>query len=97
MKNFCLLLLMTVFGFTPKQETNEWICINQLGYQPSSVKVAVWCSKSKEGISNWELVDASTNTTVYKGSAEKLFGVYGPFLQTARLNFTNVCHNYCRN
>jgi endoglucanase len=89
MKNFCLLLLITVFGFTPKQETNEWIRINQLGYQPSSIKVAVWCSKGFTGISNWELVDASTKTTVYKGRVEKLFGAYGPFQQTARLNFSS--------
>lgn len=89
MKNFCLLLLITFCGFAPKQESNEWIRINQLGYQPSSVKVAVWCSKGSNGISNWELVDVSTKTTVYKGRVEKMFGAYGPFQQTARLNFSS--------
>lgn len=89
MKNFCLLLCITVCSFSKKQETNQWIRINQLGYQPSSVKVAVWCSKGTQGISNWELVDAITNAIVHKGSIEKLFGAYGPFTQTARLNFSS--------
>lgn len=88
MKIFSLLLLITFFGFTPKQETNQWIRFNQLGYQPSSVKVAVWCSKENNVISSWELVDANTNAVVYKGKVEKLFGAYGPFTQTARLNFS---------
>ena len=88
MKMFSLLLLITFFGFTPKQETNQWIRFNQLGYQPSSVKVAVWCSKENNVISSWELVDANTNAVVYKGKVEKLFGAYGPFTQTARLNFS---------
>ena len=42
-----------LFAFTTKQpETNSWIRINQLGYQPGGVKVAVWCSKEDLGISN---------------------------------------------
>ena len=89
MKNFCLLLCITVCSFSKKQETNQWIRINQLGYQPSAVKVAVWCNKGTQGISNWELVDATTNAIVHKGSIEKLFGAYGPFTQTARLNFSS--------
>ena len=89
MKIFCLLIMILFCGFTPKQETNQWIRINQLGYQPSSVKVAVWCSKSDDEISSWDLVDAKTNTVVLRGKVEKLFGRYGPFTQTARLNFSS--------
>ena len=89
MKNYCLLLIIAFFGFVPKEETGEWIRINQLGYQPYSVKVAVWCSKDNKGISTWELVDATSNIVILKGKIEKLFGAYGPFAQTARLNFTS--------
>ena len=32
----------------------SWIRINQLGYLPDGIKVAVWSSKGDEGISNWE-------------------------------------------
>jgi peptidoglycan/xylan/chitin deacetylase (PgdA/CDA1 family) len=89
MKNYCLLLIIAFFGFVPKEETGQWIRINQLGYQPASIKVAVWCSKGEKRISNWELVDATSNTVVLKGRIEKLFGAYGPFTQTARLNFSS--------
>ncbi|XVJ67048.1 MAG: polysaccharide deacetylase family protein [Lacibacter sp.] len=89
MKNYCLLVIIAFFGFVPKEETGQWIRINQLGYQPASVKVAVWCSKGEQRISTWELVDATSNTVVLKGRIEKLFGAYGPFAQTARLNFTS--------
>jgi endoglucanase len=71
----------------PEAET-AWIRINQLGYLPNGAKVAVWCSKVEKGISNWELVDAVSNKAVYKGIAGKNFGVYGPFQQTHRLNFS---------
>lgn len=89
MKNYYLLLIIAFFGFVPKEETDQWIRINQLGYQPASIKVAVWCSKVEQRISTWELVDATSNTVVLKGRIEKLFGAYGPFAQTARLNFTS--------
>jgi endoglucanase len=71
----------------PEAET-AWIRINQLGYLPNGTKVAVWCSKGEKGIGNWELVDAVSNKAVYKGIAGKNFGVYGPFQQTHRLNFS---------
>jgi hypothetical protein len=55
-----------LFAFTTKQpETNSWIHINQLGYQPNGVKVAVWCSTEDLGISSWELVDAASKKIVY--------------------------------
>jgi len=78
-----------LFAFTTKQaETNSWIRINQLGYQPAGVKVAVWCSKQELVISSWELVDAASKKIVYSLKSEKAFGAYGPFKQTCRLNFS---------
>src|SRR6187397_3176284 len=78
-----------LFAFTTKQpETNAWIRINLLGYQPNGVKVAVWCSKEDLGISNWELVDAASTKIVYSSKPGKAFGAYGPFKQTYRLNFS---------
>jgi len=78
-----------LFAFTTKQaETNCWIRINQLGYQPGGVKVAVWCSKQNLVISSWELVDAASKKIVYSSKPGKAFGVYGPFKQTCRLNFS---------
>jgi len=80
--------LLSFTGLKKKDAPSAWIRINQLGYTPGGVKVAVWCSKSVTGISNWELVDAFSKNTVYSASAGKAFGAYGPFTQTYRLNFS---------
>jgi len=40
-------------------------------------------------VSSWQLVDANTNKNVYAGKATIAFGPYGPFSQTARLNFSS--------
>ena len=91
MKNFvsiaCIIIAIVALQNKPETET-AWIRINQLGYLPNGTKVAVWCSKGEKGISNWELVDASSNKVVFKAAAGKRFGAYGPFQQTHRLNFS---------
>jgi peptidoglycan/xylan/chitin deacetylase (PgdA/CDA1 family) len=89
MSKWLLIILLPVLSFSPKQKTQSWIRINQLGYTPDGVKVAVWCSKKDIGISNWELVEAVSKKIVFSGKAGKFFGVYGPFKQTCRLNFSS--------
>ena len=91
-----LLFIFLLLAFSGKKENpSAWIRINQLGYLPNGVKVAVWCSKEDYGISNlpagrqgWELVDAVSKKPVFTSKADKSFGAYGPFKQTYRLNFS---------
>jgi endoglucanase len=84
-----LFLLVFQFSFSDKDaDTSAWIRINQLGYKPNSVKVAVWCAKEAAAIKTFQLIDAATNKIVYTATAGKPFGVYGPFTQTYRLNFS---------
>ncbi len=85
---FCWLLGMVVSSILSAQE-NTWIRINQLGYTPSGIKVAIWCSKEKNQLSEFELVDAASQKTVYKRAAGKAFGAYGPFAETYRLDFSS--------
>ena len=88
------LLIILIFGFSGKREdASSWIRVNQLGYQPGGVKVAVWCSKDQSAVSSrllsgWQLVDSKSGQTVFKGNAGKAFGAYGPFKQSYRLNFS---------
>ncbi|HET9432427.1 MAG TPA: cellulase N-terminal Ig-like domain-containing protein, partial [Chitinophagaceae bacterium] len=88
------LLIILLFGFSGKGENaSSWIRINQLGYQPGGVKVAVWCSKEQLAVSSrllsgWQLVDAGLKKIVYNGKPGKAFGSYCPFKQTYRLNFS---------
>ena len=85
-----LLVVICTFSFSIKHsEQTAWIRINYLGYKPNGLKVAVWCSKQGESLGAFELVDVSTNKIVFTNKAGKAFGVYGPFVQTCRLNFSS--------
>ncbi|MFL5809704.1 MAG: glycoside hydrolase family 9 protein [Flavisolibacter sp.] len=88
--------LIAGFSFSKKisqsaEHLNEsdWIRINRLGYQPNGVKVAVWCSKEDIVLKTFMLIDSATDKVMFKGSAGKAFGAYGPFTQTYRLNFSS--------
>src|SRR5215217_722101 len=90
MKKIVLFLLpvFLLFSFRKTNEPEAWIRVNQLGYTPGGVKVAVWCSKGAAPVDRFQLVDAASNQTIYEGKASKALGAYGPFSQTARLSFT---------
>jgi hypothetical protein len=84
-----MLAFFFINSFTEKKkEGDSWIRINLLGYQPNSVKVAVWCSKNNTEIKTFQLIHAETKKIAFSGSAGKAFGAYGPFTQTYRLNFS---------
>src|SRR5687768_1295387 len=78
-----------LFSSSDKQVNASWIRINLLGYKPTNVKVAVWCSKEKKPIKTFQIIDAVTKKIAFNGSAGKPFGAYGPFVETYRLNFTS--------
>jgi endoglucanase len=83
-----LWLLSSFIGATRKNQ-QSWIRINLLGYPTESVKVAVWASKTGEIPTRFEIVEKETNQVVYTSTNIKSFGGYGPFNQTARLNFSD--------
>ena len=68
--------------------TQSWIRINQLGYPPKGKKIAVFCSKQQMVVKDFQLVETGTGRIVLNKSAGKSFGIYGPFQQTYRLNFS---------
>jgi endoglucanase len=68
----------------------SWIRINQLGYTPDGIKVAVWCSKEEPlKYKRWKLVDEQSGKIVFSANVGKSFGAYGPFSETLRLNFSS--------
>ena len=91
MKNFFLFLFLlpAFLSFRKEEKPQSWIRINQLGYTPSSIKVAVWCSKIETNIESFELLEAVSNKVIFKNEAGKAFGKYGPFTQTYRLDFSS--------
>ncbi len=78
----------SLFSFSKKEETNEWIRINQLGYVPQGIKVAVWGSKGSALPKNFQLEDAKSGKIVFTGPTGKAFGSYGPFTESFRLDFS---------
>lgn len=90
-----LLFFFLLFSFTEIKNNNNssWIRINQLGYTPEGIKIAIWCSKEKPAAGHksfleWQLVEVNTDKIVFTGKATNPFGAYGPFEKTFRLNFT---------
>ncbi len=69
-------------------EERSWIRVNQLGYMPQGVKVAVLGSKGNKRVSRFALVSARTGKPVYKGKTSRDFGTYGPFRSSYRLDFS---------
>jgi hypothetical protein len=84
-----LLFILLITQLSKAAEPPSWIRINQLGYTPQSVKVAVWVSKvPNQQLMQFELVEAASAKVVFKGKAGKNFGGYGPFSSVYRLNFS---------
>ncbi len=76
-------------SFARKESANEWIRINELGYTPGGIKVAVWCSKDESVITSFDLIDSVTGKIVFTQRVGKSFGAYGPFKDTYRLTFSS--------
>jgi len=95
LKSIYLLVLLLVglltSGVASAQESAEsWIRINQLGYLPEGVKVAVLGAKTENvETSTFALVDAESLEVVFTREVGKNFGEYGPFTSTYRLYFSD--------
>ena len=84
-----IVFMLALFSHKRRDATEEqWIRINQLGYTPEGIKVAVWCAKDASSITTFQLIDSATGKTIYQSTAGKNFGNYGPFVNTYRLNFS---------
>lgn len=57
----------------------SYIRINQLGYTPHSVKVAVLVSRDPHQISGFDLVNAMSGEKIFSSQKVKSFGAWGAF------------------
>lgn len=67
-----------------------WVRINQLGYLPESVKVAVFISNEDVKVQSFNLCDAITGNVIYTGKATIYKGDDWGMKVAARLNFSDV-------
>lgn len=89
-----LILLMFIFGFSSLKQSRSqsWIRINQCGYLPNSIKVAVLASKENIECTKFALFKAGSNRQVWSSNRVKSNGAYGAFVKTYRLNFSEFKH-----
>jgi len=85
-------ILLATGSVTPSAEqesARSWIRINQLGYLPGSLKCAVFISKDKQAGRQFELVDAETGKTLFRGKARPEGGTSWGMTSMARLDFSS--------
>ena len=84
--------IFTVFLFnvitTAYAQTVDCIRINQLGYAPSSIKVAVLGSAGDLAESTFNLRCQYRAVQIFLRILALIFGKYGPFAHTWRLDFS---------
>lgn len=67
-----------------------WIRINQLGYLPISVKVAVFISNEPVSVKSFSVCDAITDKIIFKGQAVTYSGSEWGMKSAARLDFSGI-------
>ncbi|MDE3252255.1 MAG: glycoside hydrolase family 9 protein [Bacteroidota bacterium] len=88
MKTYFLFGLTWVFCIMVSAQDKSCIRINQLGYTPAGIKIAVWGSSAKKLLTHFDLMDAVTKQKVFSQKTGKDFGAYGPFASSYRLDFS---------
>ena len=81
-----LLAVLPVLG----ARADSWIRINQLGYLPGSVKVAVYISQDPGAEKSFTVYDALTERPAFRGTAEPVSGAEWGMASAARLDFTGL-------
>lgn len=85
------LLLSTICLITFNTFATGFIRINQLGYLPNSVKVAVFISSEKEtGTSSFQLYETLSGKLVFEGQPEMADASVWGMQSACRLNFSEV-------
>lgn len=90
MKKHLVFFFLILLKISVLAQQNTWIRINQLGYLPSDVKVAVLVSKdSSLNIAEFQVCDALTEQPVFSSKQVKSYGAWAAFKTGFRLNFSD--------
>ena len=82
------LVAATLLAASFAVSAGQWVRINQLGYLPQSVKVAVFISEEPQQLTSFELVNAVTGKTEAHLSTIRNTGKYGKMSSSYRLDFS---------
>jgi peptidoglycan/xylan/chitin deacetylase (PgdA/CDA1 family) len=89
MKSTALSITLLCFILWPAG-AQSWIRINQLGYLPNTVKVAVYISQNPGAGPDFTVLDALTDKVVFKGKAALYDGAVWGMKSAARLDFSGL-------
>jgi peptidoglycan/xylan/chitin deacetylase (PgdA/CDA1 family) len=93
-KSSTTLIVLFCCSFINAQSQNiSCVRINQLGYAPHGIKVAVLGCTNAISNKTFSLVDENTNAVVFTADISNDFGEYGPFKNTYRLDFSSFNKN----
>lgn len=84
---FCFVFL---YCLSPEVQAQSWIRINQLGYLPNSIKVAVFISNEDQTTLDFEVKDAVNNTVVFTNKGVSANAQRWGMKHAARMNFSKV-------
>ena len=92
MKNLLILLIIIVLITLEscRNEKNEWIRINQLGYRTSDIKVAVFISTRDVYLQSFKIIDVNTGKEVIDKLNVIKSEPLPPFISCYRLPFTEL-------
>ncbi|MDF1546887.1 MAG: glycoside hydrolase family 9 protein [Bacteroidales bacterium] len=85
-------LLIFLFN-TLTLKAESWIRVNQMGYQPASIKVAIFISDEQIQLDEFQIVDFFTDEIVFSGKAIIKSGSGWGMSTSARLDFSSFKKN----
>lgn len=86
-----ILMLLWLMGITSLPLfAQQWIRVNQLGYLPNDMKVAVWVSKEHKKPQSFRIVNKITGKVVFMGNHISVRSSHEPFVAIARLDFSSL-------
>ena len=89
MKAIFISLLLLPAIMMGSQGSGPWLRVNQLGYLPRAIKVAVLVSRDSQHMcTSFAVHDALTDKIVLRSKAVQRCGSYGPFPRTFRLDLS---------
>jgi hypothetical protein len=93
MKKIYLFLFLTICTITSYGKTESWVRINQVGYLPQDLKVAVFISEKSTKSKLFQVKDAKTNGIVLKGEGFAANAGRWGMKQALRLDFSALKTN----
>jgi hypothetical protein len=93
MKKICLFLFLIVYSTVFYGQADSWVRINQVGYLPEDVKVAIFISEKGTTDSSFEVKDAQNHKIVLKGKGVAANAERWGMKRALRLNFSTLKTN----